>query len=192
MDKLKQRGNKFSLVLNDSGADLFKNSHHIVYTLTTQTDVVIIYCACILHDRDTDEFNNVKTKHYHLVVHIGAQTSVSSFLKFIVDLFHCNENQVSIEKCSSLEMQTRYLMHMDDIDKEPYSVEEIQTNNLEFVKKCTAYIKYISGIDDLIEICKEYKNNLLKLMSVIGYDNYKKYRVVIADIRREILGLPIK
>lgn len=192
MDKLSQRSNQFSLVLNDSGANVFQNSRHIVYELVNQEDVCVIYCSCIMHDRDEDEYGNLKTTHYHLVVQLNAQCRLKTFLNFIIDKFHCNENQVSIEKCSSIEMQTRYLVHLDDFDKYQYSAEDIVSNNEEFVKKCMSYIKRISCVDDLIAICQEYKNNLLKLMSVIGYENYKKYRVVIADIRREILGLPIK
>lgn len=192
MDKLSQRSNQFSLVLNDSGANVFQNSHHIVYELVNQEDVCVIYCACIMHDKDEDEYGNLKTTHYHLVVQLNAQCRLKTFLNFIIDKFHCNENQVSIEKCSSIEMQMRYLVHLDDFDKYQYDAKDIVSNNEEFVKKCMSYIKFISCVDDLIAICQEYKNNLLKLMSVIGYENYKKYRVVIADIRREILGLPIK
>lgn len=192
MDKLSQRSNQFSLVLNDSGANVFQSARHIVYTLVNQEDVCVIYCACIMHDKDEDEHGNLKTTHYHLVVQLNAQCRLQTFLNFIIDKFKCNANQVSIEKCSSIEMQTRYLVHLDDFDKHPYELNDIVSNNDEFVKKCMSYIKSISCVDDLIVICQEYKNNLLKLMSVIGYENYKKYRVVIADIRREILGLPIK
>ena len=192
MDKLNQRSNQFSLVLNDCGANVFQNSHHIVYELVNQEDVCVIYCACIMHDKDEDEHGNLKTTHYHLVVQLNAQCRLKTFLNFIVDTFHCNENQVSIEKCSSIEMQTRYLVHLDDFDKYQYDAHDMVSNNDEFVKKCMSYFKSISCVDDLIAICQEYKNNLLKLMSVICYENYKKYRVVIADIRREILGLPIK
>lgn len=191
MEKLNQRSNQFSLVLNDSGAEVFKSAREILHKLMCQTDVSIVYVACIKHDMDEDEYGEVKTTHYHLVVQVGAICSIKTFLKFITDLYHCNDNQVSIEKCSSLEMQTRYLVHLDDFDKHQYSKEDIATNDSKFVDKCMTYIKSISCIDDLIAICTEYKN-LLKLMSVIGYENYKKYRVVIADIRREIIGLPIK
>lgn len=192
MEKLNQRSNQFSIVLNDTGADVLKSSSHIVHEICNQLDLSIIYVACIMHDMDKDEYGNLKTKHYHLLIHTGSICRLGTMIKFLCDLLHCNENQVSIEKCTSLEMQTRYLIHLDDFDKHIYSKDDIQTNNKEFVDKCMSYIKSITCIDDLIDICKEYKNSLLKLMSVIGYENYKKYRVVIADIRREILGLPIK
>lgn len=192
MDKLSQRSNQFSLVLNDSGANVFQSSRHVVYMLVNQLDVSVVYCACIMHDKDEDEHGNLKTIHYHLVIQLAAQCRLKTFINFVCELFKCNENQVSIEKCSSLEMQTRYLVHLDDFDKYQYDANDIVSNDDKFVKKCMSYIKTISCIDDLISICNEYKNSLLKLMSVIGYENYKKYRVVISDIRREILGLPIK
>lgn len=193
MEKLKQRGSQFAIVLNDTGANTLVSAHEIVRKLCCNDDVTIVYCACIKHDNDIDdESGNLKTIHYHLVVQIGSNCCLGTFIKFLCDLLHVNENQVTIEKCTSLVMQTRYLIHLDDFDKHQYKQEDISTNNIDFVKKAMTYIKGISCIDDLIAICREYKNNLLTLMSVIGYDNYKKYRVVISDIRREILGLPIK
>lgn len=193
MDKLSQRGSKFTLVLNDTGANVFGSAHDIVYKLINQTDIVFIFVACIKHDKDIDnETGNVKTEHYHLVVSLGANCRVGTFLNYIVDTFHCNENQVTIEKCSSIEMQTRYLIHLDEIDKWRYDEADVVSNDTEQLHKYMTMVPVICDIDDLIKICTTHKNNLLKLMSAIGYENYKKYRVVIADIRREILGLPIK
>lgn len=193
MEKLNQRTNQFTIVLNDTGANTLVSSHEIVRKICCQDDVIIIYCACIKHDRDVDEeTGNLKTTHYHVVVQTESNCRLGTFLKFLTDLFKINDNQVSIDKCISLVMQTRYLIHLDDFDKHQYKCDEISSNNDEFVKKAMSYIKSITCIDDLIAICTEYKHSLLKLMSVIGYDNYKKYRVVISDIRREILGVPIK
>lgn len=185
MEKLNQRSDCFSLVLNDSSWDCFHDSANIVRKFRCCDDFTVVYIACIKHDKDIDEYGNVKTLHYHVVIQLNKICRLSTFLNEITKLFNCNENQVSIEKCNSLVMQTRYLIHLDDFDKYQYSEFDIVTDNLDFVMKSMKYVKSISDIDDLIVLVKQYKN-LLELMSVIGYDNYKRYRVVITDIRREL------
>lgn len=184
-DKLNQRSKQFSLVLNDNGADVFKNSRYIVTTIRCCGLLSIHFIACIKHDRDIDEqTNHVKTPHYHLVLSIYNTTRLSTIINLLVDLFHCNENQVSIEKCTSLEMSTRYLIHLDDFEKVPYRKEDIETNDYSKLKECLEYVDKIKDIKDLIVLCQQFPV-LTDLMIHIGYDNYKKYRLVINDIRRE-------
>ena len=132
-DKLNQRSSKFSLVFNDNGADLFKNSRYIVTTIRNCGLLSIHFIACIKHDKDLDEqTNQLKTIHYHIVLSLYNTTRLITMIKLLVDLFHCNENQISIEKCTSLEMATRYLIHLDDFDKADYRKEDIETNDYSF------------------------------------------------------------
>ena len=186
MDKLNQRSTKFSLVLNDSGAELFKNSRYIVTTIRCCGLLSIHFIACIKHDKDVDEeTQHIKTQHYHLVLSLYNSTRLSTLVNLLVDLFHCNANQISIEKCTSLEMATRYLIHLDDFEKQPYNKEDIVTNDFVKLKECLEYVDKIKDIKDLITVVKQFPK-LTELMVHIGYDNYKKYRLVIQDIRRDI------
>lgn len=185
---LNQRSTQFTIVLNDSGANVFKDSSHIVRTLRCADDLCIVYIACIKHDRDLDEeTQHVKTVHYHVVVQFDRVYRIGSVINIFVDLFHCNANQVSVDKCTSLVMQTRYLIHLDEApnEKHHYNACDIITNNSDLVSRYLKYIKEIASIDDLITIVYQFPN-LCELMSRIGYDNYKKYRIIIQDIRREI------
>lgn len=185
-DKLNQRSTKFSLVLNDSGADVFKNSRHIVNTISCCGVLSIHFIACIKHDKDLDEdTQHVKTQHYHVVLSLYNSTRINTLINLIVDLFNCNANQISIEKCTSLEMATRYLIHLDDFDKQEYNKNDIVTNDNNKLKECLEYVDKIKDIKDLITIVKQFPK-LTDLMVHIGYDNYKKYRLVIRDIRLEL------
>lgn len=186
MDKLNQRTDKFSIVLNDSGANVFVDSRNIVNKLRLCEDLDVSFIACIKHTEDVDkETQHKKTPHYHLVLRTASIMRLSTVINVIVSVFRCNDNQISIEKCSSLEMQTRYLVHFDDLNKFQYKREDIVTNSLDTVDKYFKYISKIDTIEDLISICREYLK-LTDLMTVIGYEKYKKYRVVIADIRKDI------
>ena len=186
VDKLNQRSNKFSLVLNDSGADCFKNSNYIVTTVRCCDLLSIHFVACIKHDKDVDdETNHVKTLHYHLVISLYNNCRVSTMLNIIVDLFHCNENQVSIEKCNNLISSTRYLIHLDDFEKEPYNRTDIVCNDYSLLKDYLDYVDKIKDAKDLIAIVRQFPN-LLELIARIGLDNYKRYRTTIHDIRLEL------
>ena len=178
---LNKRGHIFSLVLNDSGADLFKSSGHILSKLLfTGNDV--IFCACILHTLDYDEENNkYKTPHYHLVIHFRNNYRVGSVINMLCDIFHCNDNQISCEKCTNVVSQVRYLVHQDEYDKFHYSMDLIETTDKEFVKSCFDKI-CINSIEDCIKVCEHYNYNLQKIM--INVRNYDEYRRDILDLIR--------
>lgn len=184
---LNQRSDKFTVVLNDSGADVFKSAGYIVNKLVWHKDLCVIFVACIKHDKDFDEeTQQTKTVHYHVVIHFDRNYRVGTVINYFSQIFSCNENQVSVDKCNSLDMQTRYLIHLDEgDDKWHYSEDAVATNNYPQFKRSLKIIKSISGVADLISICRQYKD-LLELMTIIGFDNYKKYRNVINDIRKEL------
>ena len=184
-DKLNQRSKQFSLVLNDSGADVFKDSRHIITAIRCCGVLSIHFVACIKHDKDIDEdTQHVKTPHYHLVISLYQTTRIGTMINLLVDIFKCNANQISIEKCTDLIMATRYLIHLDDFEKVKYHADDVCTNDNELLTNYLEHVNTIKDIKDLITIVHQFPN-LCDLMVHIGYDNYKKYRLVINDIRRE-------
>ena len=176
IDKLNQRSDKFTIVLNDNEVNLFKDSETIVNKLITDVDVGVSYIACIKHDRDIDEEQQqVKTIHYHVVLELDSICRVGTILKWLCNKFHCNENQVSIDKCNSLAMQSRYLLHLDDIDKARYYETEVSTNNIFRFKDYLTLVK-IKDMKDLIARVKEYHYDIEIIMSkIVNYDKYRKY-----------------
>ena len=190
-DVLNQRTNQVTIVLNDSGADCFKSSRHIVQQLRCNDLLCILYIACIKHDNDIDEeTQHVKTPHYHLIIKLDRSYRLGTMINLICDTFHCNANQVQIDKCTSLCMQSRYLIHLDEIDKYHYDENDVITfdchnSRSEFTDYLNRLVK-LNDINDIIFLVNQFPR-LDILIQKIGLENYKKYRTVIQDLRRENL-----
>lgn len=182
-----QRTDKFILVLNDNELNLFKSAVHIVRKFNTEVSIGLIYIACIKHDRDIDELNQVKTVHYHVTMQLSKIVRIGTLLNTICELFHCNVNQVSIDKCNSLCMQSRYLLHLDDYDKIQYDESEIVTNDSAVLKRYLSLV-IVRDIHDLIGIVKHYHYNLEDIMlNVAHYDKWRKYiNDLIVNYNRKI------
>lgn len=176
---LNQRSDKFTIVLNDNEIKLFKSSRNIFLEFNTDIDLSPIFVAVIMHDRDTDENNVLKTKHYHVVLHLNKIVRIGTMINKICDMFHCHPNQVTIDKCNSICMQTRYLCHLDDFDKYPYLQCDISTNNMDIVNR---YFKLtiIRDIADCVAVVKQYHYNLEDIM--LNVSNYEKWRRIINDL----------
>lgn len=185
LDKMRQRGYAFSCVLNDNGADVFKNPRYIRKEME-KSILDIKYIACILHDMDVDDFNQKKTNHYHLVFTMNSNMTIRSVLNVIVKTFSCNENQVSIEKCNDVCAQVRYLIHMDDKDKHPYLPFDIETNDQ--VRTCEFFQKVVNINDcaDVDAICDRYHFNLREIAKAMGDAQFKKWLWYITATKRDL------
>ena len=174
IDKLNQRGNAFSLVLNDSGANLFKSSSAI-YNRLGVSDLDFCFIAVMYHDKDYDTENHrYKTPHYHVVLTFDNTYRVGTILNCFVDIFHCNENQITIEKCSSVPMQTRYLIHLDDLDKYQYNREDIVSNHVDVVARYLNLNKIID-LNDCVVVVRNYHYDLESIMcNVLNFDKWRR------------------
>ena len=81
--------------------------------LSVIKDSGIDFCG-ILHDKDVDEFGNLKKAHIHLVLW-GVQTTISS----LSSRLELPENFISIR--GTRESRLRYLVHADNPEKYQYS-----------------------------------------------------------------------
>ena len=108
MDKFRDR--KFCLVLYEddethkNALDLIKKNYDF---------------AMIRHDKDVDDEGNLKKPHFHVVLKFKNavwSTSLASDLGI-------GENY--LEKCRSLDKSLQYLIHHNDPDKFPYSIDEV-------------------------------------------------------------------
>lgn len=178
--KANQIGFAFSLVLNDSSADLFHDSRRLMNKIISQKQYQIKFVAVAFHDLDVNEFGDKKTNHYHVVIEFMDRLRLISCFNWIVDLFHCNENQVQIEKCSDVGSQARYLIHLDDADKYQYLPSIVVCNNAD---QLDFYYKrfYVRDEEDLVNIV-ERNPSKKRLFLVLGEKQYKKYRYIIHDL----------
>ena len=178
-----QRSNAFTIVLNDDFDGLILKDVRNVYHRFMVASLPLVFIACILHDRDTDEYNHVKIRHYHVVLTLSSSIRIGTLINYLLDIFNgLRENMISIDKCSSVSAQTRYLIHLDDCDKFQYDESDIVTNNKSQVEYYLKEITRINDVNDLIAIVEQYRN-LRELIRVLGIDNYKRYRLVIKDLR---------
>lgn len=112
--------------------------------------------AIILHDKDIDNYGEIKKPHYHIVIRFKNAKWSSS----LAEELGITENY--IEECKSLKSSLLYLIHFYDEDKYQYPISEVQgslKNRLyEIVKndekteteKYQDILQYINDIDDVI------------------------------------------
>ena len=180
--KAKQVSNAFSLILDDNGADLFKNTHFIKHKLLGSEDYAVNYIAAAYHDQDRNEYGDKKTPHYHLIIEFEGRMQLQTCFNWICKKFLCNPNQVSIEKCNDIGAQVRYLIHMDDVDKYHYKESIIDDNNFE---RTSFYLDHVKIRDEkhLIQIIYEHPSKA-DLLRILGKKQYKEWRFAILDLTR--------
>lgn len=178
-----QRSDKFTIVLNDNELQLFKSARNIYVTLMTSENLSPVFLACIQHDRDYDEeLMQYKTRHYHVVVQLGSICRIKTVINCLCNLFHCNENQISIDKCNSIVMQTRYLCHLDDFDKAQYFQNEVECNDKDVLNRYFNLV-IVRDLHDLIAVVKRYHYILEDCMcNIAHWDKWRKY---VLDLIRE-------
>lgn len=181
-ENLKEISYDFSIVLNDTGADLLKNERNILKKLCDNEKLDINICSVIRHDQDIDEeINQLKTLHYHCAVRCNRKLMVSSLIKEVVNTFHINENQISVKKLSSLESYTRYLIHLDNGDKYQYMPFDIVSNNQKYVNDCLTKMM-IRDERHCLGIVQRFHYKYEEIITNVV--NWKKYNSLIKDFIR--------
>lgn len=146
--------------------------------------------AYILHDNDVvsnldfnidSTFNlpvPLKPVHFHLVLITKDRTYPSSINKILQNLFDLPDCCVSVEKCLSLNLSLRYLIHADDHEKYQYHFDRIFTNN---------YVWLLSNFNQSETAIQQFVYNALvscngdydSLLLTIGFGLAKKYYQII-------------
>lgn len=186
--ELRQVSNTFFCVFNDSGANVFKDCGHI-YSKMMKNIPNIGFIALIQHENEWDnDEKRIKTNHYHVYFNLRyyQRCSLNSMLTMIVETFHCNRNQISIEKATDECMCVRYLCHFDNMDKQPYLPFDVITNNQSLVGDYFNRIPIINDLRDFVEICKTYHWNTETIMLKVGAKNWKHYRSEYFDLKRDM------
>lgn len=146
------------------------------------------YC---LHDRSLEDDNlTLKKPHIHFLVKYENPISIDGFCKKM------GLPQNYIEPCSNPKSYVRYLIHADDLAKEPYKIEEIKTNDYLFRAKCfdnlskenfmVKFLLYIQNSESRIIFADvltwalnkgyfdEYKKNYSLIRDIINQENERK------------------
>lgn len=177
---LNQRSDKFTIVLNDNDNNCFESSRNIYTKFVANDRLCVIYIAVIYHNRDYDRhLKQLKTKHYHVVIHLNCVCRIGTMINYICDLFKCNDNQITIDKCNSLASQSRYLCHLDDFDKESYDFEDVVSNDYDVLSRYFNLV-FVRDLTDLVKVVRQYNYDLEEIMCHIS--NYDKWRKYVTDL----------
>lgn len=128
--------------------------------------------ARILHDKDRTEDNQIKKKHYHLIIYIGKNPRNR---KAISKETGIQENY--IEGCNKDNMLL-YLIHYNNPEKTQYEIDEVdgemQKDLYELVKSKNEYQK-----DKLEEILKFIEQRPTNIKNVVKYCIANNYYEVL-------------
>ena len=136
--------------------------------------------AFIYHDKDESKHN-----HIHLYVKFKERKRILQVSKY----FKCDVNE--IERCFERNVILRYLIHVDDLDKYQYKVNEIVTNIPDIYNICRSnVINDSDALEQLIDIQQcfnsfndfatyliNYRKDLLK--------SFSKHHILMNNLIRE-------
>lgn len=138
------------------------------------------YWAC-LHDLDVYEDGEPKPIHWHLVIETNTRHTKTGIISLIGRAFGIHTDRVSVDVCKHQPLAIRYLMHMDDPDKEMYPAFDVLTNDQATLNQAIASAQSDLTIDALKKAIKK-SDNPLDLCERIGLKNYQRYRSTINDL----------
>lgn len=172
-------GSSWSLVLHENELNLFKNGRYILNKFQLSNDYCPLYFGCVCHDKDLDDEERLEPKHYQCVITFVNSYAKKTLIKVICDLFHCNENQVGLDKVVDICKMSRYLLHRGWPSKHQYDVSELVCNDID---KFMEYYNMIEIKDqlDCVSIVEHYHYDLRDI--IIHVSNYSKWRTFIKDL----------
>lgn len=136
----------------------------------------------ILHDLDIDEdTGELKRPHIHLVLNCNTRHTFLGVIRKISEAFGIAQNRVSVRETRNENSAIRYLMHMDDCEKQPYLPFDVVTNDREALNFAMLNQSEELTIESLIEAIGKSSNEL-ELARKIGLKNYQRYRQTIHDL----------
>lgn len=133
--------------------------------------------AAILHDKDlSDDLFNLKKAHYHYVIRFkDARWRSSIALELGI-----TENY--LEECRNLKNALLYLLHYNDSDKHPYSIDDVKgclkkrlneilkSDGVSEIEKVASIIEFIDSCDNVIN----YKTFVKWTLEAGCWDAYRR------------------
>lgn len=138
--------------------------------------------AFILHDRDTDEDDKLKTPHIHFYLNTRKAIRISTMINSISSSLDVSPFAVSCQGCSSENSVVQYLIHKNDPLKFQYPMEEVINNFGEGELQLVMESKEKEfSFDYLCTLCAS-SDSLLEVIQAVGLSRYHGYRNTILDI----------
>lgn len=143
--------------------------------------------AMIIHDKDTDENGELKTKHIHLLLLSPKRHQLQYYLFRLCEIFDCFPVNVSVLVSESVTNDLQYLIHKNDITKYQYDKKDIIHNfNTDYLHgELETQNDGTLNAKQLIAIIKQSRSRL-EVMDRIGLSRYVLYRNAIKDISEDL------
>lgn len=137
---------------------------------------IISYYAFILH-------NDTEHLHYHIIIECRSNLAKSTIINMFAKGLKCNRDIVQVLYVIDFVKENRYLLHIDDTDKEPYLLNDVTSNDIDrFIEMIDKNIDINSiTIDYLINIVNT-SDTLIQCYSKLGLGLSSKYRNIICDL----------
>ena len=137
---------------------------------------IISYYSYILHN-DTDKL------HYHIMIETRSNLAKNTIINMFAKQLKCNRDIVQVLYAIDFVKENRYLIHIDDADKEPYLLNDVSSNDIDrFTDMIDKNIDINSiTIEYLINIVNS-SDTLIQCYSKLGLGLSSKYRNIICDL----------
>lgn len=169
--------NQFNIVLmfRDIANNKIIDNDNLLKFFDDNKDIISYY-SFILHN-DTDKL------HYHIIIETRSNLAKNTIINMFAKQLKCNRDIVQVLYAIDFVKENRYLIHLDNTDKEPYLFNDVITNDIDrysdMIDK-NIDINAIS-IDYLIDVVKT-SNTIVECYSRIGLSLSQKYHNIIVDL----------
>ena len=137
---------------------------------------IISYYSFILHN-DTDKL------HYHIMIETRSNLAKNTIINMFAKQLKCNRDIVQVLYAIDFVKENRYLIHLDDEDKEPYLFTDVITNDIDRFSAMIDKNFDTNSVDIeyLIDIVYN-SGSILECYSKLGLCLSSKYRNIICDL----------
>lgn len=193
MTNLNQQTKEFSFVLNLPNCE----KYDLKYLLTKVEEYVRSNSEeyyYIVHDKDVLEDGTLKTIHIHLLYRTNSKNVIrlKTELHRLTEFIYGNDTDkllctISIDKWRNHDYGIQYLTHRNDVGKHQYSIEEVFTNDIEYltdVMNMEVDSKTLD-VESIYNLCIQC-NSRIELYTRIGLTNCRNYRNIINDIWEDV------
>lgn len=133
----------------------------------------------ITHNKDYTPEGELKRVHHHIVLIVHDKIRKSTLINKISKALDISPQVITIEPIIDLNSSIRYLLHLDNPEKQLYPPFEIETNDRYGLELSLAYMPNSLTPDTMLAIVYTAKANKFQILKAIGMDNYVKYEKVI-------------
>lgn len=141
-----------------------ENNEHIDVLYKVKKDFKYAY---ILHNKDRKDDGELKKEHWHVLVFLDNQKTLSAFSK----QFGLEDSKHLIQIVKDKKKAVRYLTHVDNDEKESYNVEDIITN--------VDISSYFSNL--VSDECCDVDNMMNFIENYNGYLSYRTFMKFVRD-----------